>query len=1137
MESLQGAIPREAAGGASTLLQMPRTRAFGGSVHCGGGGHWLLPLRRRGPPHARLQGHPEVPRMQSGGRKSHQPFGWGARLRWCCGASAIDVSARWTGRKSPRRRRRPRKRPRKSWRQTIERTTTPLSFLQINLGRCRMAQDLLWQTVAAKQIGLAIVSEPYDVKGVQGWHLDRTGWAAIGVCPDCSMTPRQVEAGEGYVAVDFPEFTLYSCYFSPNKPLSEFESYLARIEESLSRRQGVKCIVAGDFNAKSEEWHSGRTDHKGTALGECIAARGLHVVNVGATPTRAAQGYVSVIDVTFATEALLRRISDWTVLDEESGSDHRYIYFQLHREVEVVASKKLGRWAVKKLSKDKLQASYLALTWGREEEEEVELEEAVRRSTKLVTKACDSSMPRCGPPKRRRAVYWWTDEIAQLRAESNRRRRIYQRSRGREEAQAVAEQYQQARKRLKAGIRGSKKAAWTELCNMVDDDPFGKPYKVLMKRLGGPSATSKMEPATVEQVIDDLFPRHPRLVVTLPQEEDGDEVVPFSTEEVDAAVERLHGKMWKAPGPDQIPNPVWTALHAVDSSLLVDLFNQALREGQYASKWKKARLALIPKGGKPPGHASSYRPLCLLDTDGKLLERAIVTRLEDHLERRKFISDRQYGFRAGRSTADATTKLKQVASRAWQKRQFCVAVSIDIRNAFNTMWWKKILQELSNARVPVYLLKIISSYLSSRTIEAETSAGTVRREVTSGVPQGSVLGPTLWNVAFNGIFKVKLPPGVQLICYADDTLVVGVADTVDEVENRVNRALDDVTRWIESAGLTVAAEKTEAILFTKRRKYREPTFRLGGVVIGRCTALKYLGLWFDKNLDFRHHFEKVTEKATRIVGRLSALMSNLGGPTEIRRRMLMDVAMSVLLYGAPVWADSLRIEYRRKAMERVQRRAALRCVSAYRTVSTDALCVLARTPPVRLLAEERAEVFEKKKKKPNMSDREVERVKQAARRALLVKWKDYLSSSATGGWTRTLIRDLDGWMNRGHGQMNFHLTQLMSGHGCFNDYLFRMGKVAAPSCSHCTRGRNDGPQHTLFECEAWRQDRCELVRSLEEIGVKKKLAPETLVPIMLSSSTAWNRVSAFACVVMKKKMEFEWARQRQAANDRADETR
>ena len=112
------------------------------------------------------------------------------------------------------------------------------------------------------------------------------------------------------------------------------------------------------------------------------------------------------------------------------------------------------------------------------------------------------------------------------------------------------------------------------------------------------------------------------------------------------------------------------------------------------------------------------------------------------------------------------------------------------------------------------------------------------------------MGPTLWNVAFNDVFKVELPPGVQLICYADDTLVVGCADTIAEVECRVNQALDAVTRWIESARLNVAVEKTEAILFTTRRKYNPPTFRLQGVDIKVGKTLKYLGIWLMGSLAF-----------------------------------------------------------------------------------------------------------------------------------------------------------------------------------------------------------------------------------------------------------------------------------------------
>ena len=112
---------------------------------------------------------------------------------------------------------------------------------------------------------------------------------------------------------------------------------------------------------------------------------------------------------------------------------------------------------------------------------------------------------------------------------------------------------------------------------MADEDPFSKPYKVVMNKLGGPSATSQMGPEAVGGIRDVLFPQHPPLTVTIPGLREN---VPFlSTEEVNKAVDRLKGKDHKAPGLDGIPNPVWFSLHEADSSLLVDMFNKALVEG------------------------------------------------------------------------------------------------------------------------------------------------------------------------------------------------------------------------------------------------------------------------------------------------------------------------------------------------------------------------------------------------------------------------------------------------------------------------------------------------------------------------------------------------------------------------------
>ncbi len=129
----------------------------------------------------------------------------------------------------------------------------------------------------------------------------------------------------------------------------------------------------------------------------------------------------------------------------------------------------------------------------------------------------------------------------------------------------------------------------------------------------------------------------------------------------------------------------------------------------------------------------------------------------------------------------------------------------------------------------------------------------VRKEMTCGVPQGSVLRPLLWNITFDDILKEEVPPGVNVICYADDTLVVTAENDIPTLERKVHTALEAMTRCIELAGLNLATAKTEAVLFTHHRRFSPPSFRLKKEQIRLCTTLKYLRLWFDGKLTFKEH--------------------------------------------------------------------------------------------------------------------------------------------------------------------------------------------------------------------------------------------------------------------------------------------
>jgi len=127
-------------------------------------------------------------------------------------------------------------------------------------------------------------------------------------------------------------------------------------------------------------------------------------------------------------------------------------------------------------------------------------------------------------------------------------------------------------------------------------------------------------------------------------------------------------------------------------------------------------------------------------------------------------------------------------------------------------------------------------------------------------------------------------------------------------------------------------------------------------------ATKYIGVTLDGRRYFTDHVKTVSGKAVKTVAALSRLMPNTGGPCQSKRRLLMAVANSTLLYAAPAWARAATASARNRILLiRSQRQAALRITRSYRTVSDAAALLLADTPPVDLLAEERAQVTPKMK--------------------------------------------------------------------------------------------------------------------------------------------------------------------------------
>ncbi len=268
-----------------------------------------------------------------------------------------------------------------------------------------------------------------------------------------------------------------------------------------------------------------------------------------------------------------------------------------------------------------------------------------------------------------------------------------------------------------------------------------------------------------------------------------------------------------------------------------------------------------------------------------------------------------------------------------------------------------------------------------------------------------------------------------------------------------------IKRWMNEHSLSLAEAKTQIVVFTRKRIQTSVTLRVGETDIQTASSVKYLGVILDTKLSYWPHIQRAADKAAEATKALSRLMANTNGPKCSKRRLLMSVMTSILLYGAEIWAKALEIEKYRKRMAAVQRRGALRVSCAYRTVSEAAVLVIVGTPPIDLLAQERQDIW----RNQIVNDRG--EAKKVARQVLLEKWQQRWEDGNYGKWTKRLIPRLDTWLNREHGEVTYYLTQLLRGHGCFRKYLHRMQKVSSPKCLYCNN--DDDAQHTFFMCERW----------------------------------------------------------------------
>lgn len=189
--------------------------------------------------------------------------------------------------------------------------------------------------------------------------------------------------------------------------------------------------------------------------------------------------------------------------------------------------------------------------------------------------------------------------------------------------------------------------------------------------------------------------------------------------------------------------------------------------GYFPIKFKTALIKLIPKPDTDQTNPLNYRPISLLEVTGKFFEKIINTRLKTHLEANNMLTDMQHGFRNNRGTDTALTTFHETLAHYTAKRKQCYVILVDVSKAFDNVWHERLQYKTAHLQLPITTIKFLNNFLTNR--EAKIKIGNYIGPpipLRAGVPQGSVLSPTLYFIYTNDIPTPATD--CTYIQYADD---------------------------------------------------------------------------------------------------------------------------------------------------------------------------------------------------------------------------------------------------------------------------------------------------------------------------------------------------------------------------------
>ena len=269
----------------------------------------------------------------------------------------------------------------------------------------------------------------------------------------------------------------------------------------------------------------------------------------------------------------------------------------------------------------------------------------------------------------------------------------------------------------------------------------------------------------------------------------------------------------------------------------------------------------------------------------------------EYFNSNNLLAEQQYGFRTNHSTEYAAVRLVDTISKEMESGSTPTALYIDLSKAFDTLSFDILLYKLNYYGVKGNAFKLLKNYLTNRkqyVVFNSQNSETV--DITTGVPQGSILGPLLFSICINDLITISNK--LKFIMYADDTTIYFNLEDFDpyHLKRDINNELEKITLWLKMNKLSLNVQKTKFMIFHRKQKQiSELNIAINDTDIERVESFNFLGLHIHESLSWRTHTDTVKNKVSKVVGILYRLKNIF--PMYILQTLYNSLIVSYINYG------------------------------------------------------------------------------------------------------------------------------------------------------------------------------------------------------------------------------------------------